>query len=283
MNRKSNIDIPPKVVLLILSTLSVILIVVSSIFSSTVPVFNTVFSAVVVPMEEGINSIGTFVADRYKNLEEISTLRDENQKLKEKVAELQLEVKNIESDQRELKELRKLYKLDQTYESYETVGARVISTDSSNWYNTFVIDKGAEDGIEVNMNVIADSGLVGIVYNVGKNYSNVRSIIDDTSSVSAMFETTADNCIVNGDLKSIENGFITVSHISKDAKVNEGDVLVTSNVSSRFLSGITIGYISDITIDNNGLTKSGKVTPVVDFKHLQEVLVVTTTKDDGNE
>ena len=118
---------------------------------------------------------------------------------------------------------------------------------------------------------------------MGKNYAKVRSIIDDTSYVSAMFSTTADNCLVNGDLKSIEDGYITVDHINKDARINEGDELVTSNVSSKFLPGITIGYVSDIEVDSNSLTKSGKVTPVVDFKHLEEVLVITQIKETGEE
>ncbi len=283
MNNRPGFDIQPKIVLLILSTLCIAFIVVSSVFSSSVTVFNAVFSTVVVPMEEGVNSIGRFVSKRIKSLEDASDLREENDKLKARVDDLERELASLESDQQELKNLRELYKLNKAYESYDMVGARIIATDSSNWYNSFTINKGAKDGIKVDMNVIAGNGLVGIVSNVGKNYSKVRAIIDDTSSVSAMFDTTADNCIVSGSLKSIKDGYITVDHITKGAKINEGDMLVTSNVSSKYLPGITIGYVSDITQDENGLTKSGKVAPVVDFKHLQEVLIITTMKDTEDE
>ncbi len=283
MKRKQQMEIPPKLVLLILSFICIVLLVTTMIFSKSIPVLNTICGTVIIPMEKGINSIGDFVCERIQNVKNSKQLREENKKLKEKVSDLTREVKSLESDQVELDNLRKLYALDRKYEDYATVGARIIAADNSNWYSTFTIDKGTDDGIQVDMNVIAGDGLVGIVYSVGNNYSKVRSIIDDTSFVSAMFSTTTDNCLVNGDLKSIEDGYITVDHVSKDARVNDGDELITSNVSSKFLPGITIGYVSDIELDSNNLTKSGKVIPVVDFKHLEEVLVITQLKITGDE
>ena len=128
------------------------------------------------------------------------------------------------------------------------------------------------------MNVIAGNGLVGIVYDVTENTAKVRSIINDTSMVSAMFLKTTDNCIVKGSLDTMADGYLEVVYIDKDAKVKEGDELVTSNVSSKFNEGITIGTVSDIKLDSTKLTKTAKVTPVVDFKHLKEVLVITDLK-----
>jgi rod shape-determining protein MreC len=276
-------EIPPKVILLILSFICIVLLVITNIFSATVPFLNDISGSIFVPMEKGVNAIGTFIEERKENIRNAKQLREENEKLQEKVDEYRAQIQSLESDQSELDNLRALYELDRKYESYPKVGARIIASDDSNWYSNFTIDKGSDDGISVDMNVIAGDGLVGIVYSVGKNYSKVRSIIDDTSYVSAMFTTTADNCLVNGDLKSIEDNYITVDHINKDAKINEGDELITSNVSSKFLPGITIGYVSDIEVDSNSLTKSGKVTPVVDFKHLEEVLVITQLKETGED
>lgn len=129
------------------------------------------------------------------------------------------------------------------------------------------------------MNVIADGGLVGIVTEVGDGWSKVKSIIDDTSSVSAMFLDTQDTCMVKGNLKNIENDYIDVEYISKDAKVKEDAELVTSNISSKYLEGISIGFVSEVELDETKLTQTAKLTPVVDFKHLQEVLVITQLKD----
>lgn len=93
----------------------------------------------------------------------------------------------LQQDKYELEDFRKLYKLDEQYASYPKVAARVISSDPDNWYNTFIIDKGSEDGLAVNMNVMAGDGLVGIITDVKKSYSTVRSIIDDDSNVYGTF------------------------------------------------------------------------------------------------
>ena len=226
--------LPPRYVFLILSGICIILMTITLLFSKSIPVFNTISSAVFVPMERGVNSIGSWTTQRLEDIKSARELRENNEKLQEKVNQLRQQVASLESDQSELENLRSLYKLDQKYESYPKVGARIIASDNSNWYNNFTIDKGSKDGIKVDMNVLAGDGLAGIVYQVGRNYAKVRAIIDDTSYVSAMFSTTADNCIVNGDLKAIADGAITVDHISKDAKINEGDELITSNVSAKF-------------------------------------------------
>lgn len=281
MKHKFDLHLPPKVILMILAGIAIIIMILTSIFSNRVPVLGTVAEDVFVPMEKGINSCGVWFEGKLEDIRDTRKLRSENKSLNNKVKQLQKQVDSQRSDQAELSNLRKLYALDQKYASYSKTGARIIATGSSNWYNTFTIDKGYKDGIRVDMNVIADEGLVGIVYSVSEKSARVRSIIDDTSYVSGMFSTTGDNCIVNGSLKNIENGYITVDHLSKDAKVSEGDEIVTSNVSSKFLPGISIGYVSDLKKDDNSLTMTGRVTPVVDFRHLEEVLVITEIKDTG--
>ncbi|MGN1176245.1 MAG: rod shape-determining protein MreC, partial [Roseburia sp.] len=160
--------------------------------------------------------------------------------------------------------------------------ANVIGKDSGNWFNTFIIDKGSKDGIEKDMNVLAGSGLVGIVTEVAPNYAKVRSIIDDTSSVSGMDLSTSDNCIVHGSLQKMnENQEIEFSDLKdSDNQVQAGDQVVTSYISDKYLQGILIGYIKDIRTDSNNLTKSGTITPVVDFEHIQEVLVILDKKAD---
>ena len=117
---------------------------------------------------------------------------------------------------------------------------------------------------------------------VSAHTAKVRTIINDTSMVSAMFLKTNDSCIVNGSLDTMEDGYLEVVYISKDAKVKNGDELVTSYVSSKFNEGITIGKVSDIKLDSTKLTKTAKVTPIVDFKHLKEVLVITDLKKTEN-
>ena len=132
------------------------------------------------------------------------------------------------------------------------------------------------------MNVIADGGLVGIVTETGAHWATVRSIIDDSSNVSAMASSTLDTCLVTGDLTLMEEGKLQFIQLyDKEDVVSIGDKIITSNISDKFLRGILIGYISDISTDANNLTKSGYLVPVVDFAHLQEVLVIKKLKQTG--
>ena len=187
----------------------------------------------------------------------------------------------LQQEKYELERLRELYKLDMNYAEYEKIGAHVIGCDSGNWFSMFTIDKGSLDGVRVDMNVIAGNGLVGIVTETGPTWATVRSVIDDSSNVSAMVLSTSDRCIVNGDLTLINDGKLSFEQMeNNDNTIVIGDQVVTSHISDKYLQGILIGYVREVSVDSNNLTRSGYITPAVDFKNLQEVLVITETKED---
>ena len=234
---------------------------------------------VVVPLQEGISKAGSWLSTRSEELVEIRSLLKENEELKAQVDELTMENIRLQQDRYELTNLRELYDLDAQYEDYDKVGARIIAKDTGNWFHSFTIDKGYNDGLAIDMNVMAGSGLVGRIIAVGPNWSKVLSIIADNSNTSGMVLSTSDNLIVTGNLELYADGVISFEKLVDSAdRVVEGDKIVTANVSDKYLPGILIGYISAINVDANNLTKSGLITPAVDFEHLEEVLVITETK-----
>ena len=233
-----------------------------------------------VPIQKGIDVIGSSISISAADTKTKEELIKENEELRLIIEELNDKLDKNKVKQKELESLQNLYKLDQTYYDYETTGARIIAKGTSNWFNTFTIDKGSNDGIKPDMNVIADGGLIGIVVDVGVNYSVVRSIIDDTSNVSATISSTEDNCIVSGSLLTMsEENMILFADLDDDNSVAIGDAVVTSNISDKYMPGLLIGYISYIQNDPNDLTKSGKITTVADFKHLSDVLVIMEVKE----
>ncbi len=143
------------------------------------------------------------------------------------------------------------------------------------------IYEGDEGAAKTPRGTVLGHEFSGIVTEVGPHYARVRSIIDDESNISAMLLSTSDTCVVRGDLKQMENGRIRFEKLANnDNKIEVGEQVVTSHVSDRFLQGLFVGYVSEVKVDSNNLTRSGYITPAVDFNKLQEVLVITTTKDD---
>lgn len=276
--------LPSKYLLLILTILCTLMMLITfgtDVFNRPL---NTAVGYVVVPFQQGIGRLGSWLSNRAEELQQIRVLLDENTRLKEEVAALTEENTLLQQDKYELNTLRQLVDLSEQYGEYNKTGARIIGRDSGNWYSSFVIDKGSDDGLSVDMNVIAGGGLVGKITSVGPNWSRVTSIISDNINVSGMTLSTQDNLMVSGNLLTMAEGYISFSQlIDSQNLVVVGDKIVTSDISDKYLPNILIGYISSIERDANNLTKSGLIAPAVDFEHLGEVLVITDLKQTVSE
>lgn len=280
MKKRNSNSLESKYWLLVLSIICLIFMLLSAEANTGITGF--IASYTVTPMQKGINSVGVFMRDFLENFDTLEELHAENEALQEQVNSLTMEIDLLQQNTYELERLQELYNLDANTSEYEKIGANVIAKDTGNWFSTFTIDKGSNDGIAVDMNVIADAGLVGIVTKVGDNWATVRSIIDDSSNVSAMVLSTGDICTVQGDLTLMQDGVIYFNQlINNDNVIEVGDELVTSYISSQYVQGLSIGVITYIEVDSNNLTRSGYITTTVDFTQLQEVLVITELKDTG--
>ena len=236
---------------------------------------------VIVPFENSISRIGNGLTTMRQSFQDKQDLIRENDELREQIDILTTQNGKLIADQSELVRLQQMYKLDEEYTDYPKVAAEIIAKDPGNWYDTFMINRGSNDGIRVNNNVIAGKGLVGIVTEVGPSWATVRSIIDDSSNVSAMAVSTGDNCIVYGDLELIDEGKLCFEQLyDVEDKVTIGERIVTSNISENYVEGLFIGYLSEVVQDTNNLTKTGTLVTPVDFQHLKEVLVITVNKQD---
>ena len=265
--KKNQTSVMNRYLLIGLSVFCIFMMLLSSFSDKVGGPFKVVANVTVIPLQQGINQIGGWMGDMKDNFRTLKQVRAENTKLQKQVDSLITENNNLQQERYELQRLQELYQLDKNYADYKKTAAHVIGKDSGNWFSTFTIDKGSKDGIAADMNVMAGSGLVGIVTEVGPTWAMVLS--------------TSDRCIVSGDLSLMSDNQIRFGQMeNNDNTVSVGDQIVTSYISDKYLQGILIGYVSEVTVDSNNLTRSGYITPAVDFKNLQEVLVITTTKAD---
>ncbi|MCI8417439.1 MAG: rod shape-determining protein MreC [Lachnospiraceae bacterium] len=284
MKKRNKFSVPSKYLFAGLALGCVLLMGISFVTGFSGGFVNTAAGYLFVPIQRGLNSAGSWLRDKTDNFEALQEAQELNEKLQVQIDELIMENSQLQQDRYELAELRTLYELDENYSDYEKVAARIIGKDAGNWFSSFLIDKGTDDGIAVGMNVIAGSGLVGIVTKVGGSWAQVRSIIDDATNVSATVLSTSDPCFVTGDLQLMNEGVIRITQLkTEEGSINKGDKVLTSHISDKYQEGILIGYVNEISLDSNNLTYSGTLTPAVDFEYLHTVLVITDLKQTAEE
>ncbi len=284
MKKRNKFSVPSKYLFAGMALGCVLLMGISFVTGFSGGFVNTAAGYLFVPIQRGLNSAGSWLRDKTDNFEALQEAQELNEKLQAQIDELIMENSQLQQDRYELAELRTLYALDENYSDYDKVAARIIGKDAGNWFSSFLIDKGADDGIAEGMNVIAGSGLVGIVTKVGGSWAQVRSIIDDATNVSATVLSTSDPCFVNGDLQLMNEGVIRITQLkTEEGAINKGDKVLTSHISDKYQEGILIGYVDEISLDSNNLTYSGTLTPAVDFEYLHTVLVITDLKQTAEE
>ena len=278
MNNKIKNFFTPAKILAIVSIFGAALIAVSFFSDKLVSPLREAVSFVVIPLQRGVNGLGIGVVKREEKKKTIEELQAYTSELEEKIASLEAQNEQLKNDNKELDDLKKLYEMDRSLSDYPKTGATIIGISSQNWNESFIIDKGSQEGMEEDMNVISSEGLVGIITEVHGNYSKVMTVISDNSYVTAMDEATKDQCTVKGDISLFDKGRIRLERMKVDSKIKEGDRIVTSDLSSKYLPGILIGYAGEIKEDDTGMSRSGYLVPAVDFDHLQNVLVITKKK-----
>lgn len=275
--------IKPKTVLFAMTFVCIGIMGITYFRSESAVPLRTVVGYIVVPLQSGVNQIGGLGQDFLQEKIDLARAEELIAEQEQEIADLKSQLEQYQEENAEVAHLRRLLELSKTYREYETTGATIVASDTNKWYSRFTIDKGTKDGLKVGMNVIADGGLVGLITDVSANFSVVTSIIDSSSNVSAMTQDDYKLCIISGDLELMQQGVIRMAYADVNSGITEDTVLVTSNVSDRYLPGILIGYARDVEVDANQLTLSGHIVPKVDFSGLKDVLVIMTTKQTGEE
>ena len=200
-------------------------------------------------------------------------MKMENKNLKEKNSELERSLRELEILKAENATLKEYVNLTDKYTEYSTFPAYVIQTDISNYSKVIIINAGKKDGIDVNMPVISDKGLVGHVISVTDNTAKVQTIIDTSNTVSCTISTTRDSIIARGIVDSSNE--LKASYIPTEANVLERDNVETSGIGGIYPKGIHIGTIKKVVNTKNITDRYAIIETAVDFSKLETVLVIT--------
>jgi rod shape-determining protein MreC len=201
----------------------------------------------------------------------------ENRRLRAEVGTLQLESRSTEEARQEAQRLRDLLEL-RDEGGRGAVAARVIARGGAGAARVVLLGGGTAQGIARNQSVITPGGVVGRVIEAAPGVAKVQTLVDSNSGVAALIQRTR----VQGILVGEGENSCRLEFVSGLARVEVGDVVVTSGLDDIHPKGIILGVVSEVG-EVKGLTRYVKVRPEVDFQRLEEVLVLTSTSPTAAE
>lgn len=242
--------------------------------SRVIGFITTPFTATANAVSNGLNGFfGLFQGSKH--------YKEENQKLQEEVEELRNKQIEYEEVKKENEAFKQQLEIKEKNPSFKMVTAQVTIRNVNEKFYSFKINKGSDDGVGVKNAVITKEGLVGIVTEVGKDYSEVKTILDPSISVGTLVSEERATGMVEGDLNLWKQNKSRVKHIARENKIKDGDKVVTSGESKYYPKNIMVGTISEITHDENALLMTGVLTPSVDIVNVRQVQVITNFEKDA--
>jgi rod shape-determining protein MreC len=205
----------------------------------------------------------TAVSDTTASTATLSSLEEENESLKEQIAQMS-------EYQAQNERLTALLNINSLY-NLESVGATITNRTTDSYNRTVTIDKGTSTGLSVGMVVMSANGLVGQIISIGSESATVRLVSDEQSGVSAMLQSSRVTGVVSGSL----DGLLYLEYISTSDTVNVGDVVVTSGLGGVYPKGIVIGTVVSVSGVSSDLYHTIVVEPISAVSSFEEVLVLT--------
>lgn len=227
------------------------------------------------PLQKGVsvvtNKVGHLV-DHFQNYDEMET---ENKQLREKVAQLEQQVRDAQVALDENERLRVLTGLVEANPTFHYDMAEVIARSPGQWATTISIDKGSLAGVSENDLVVTAEGMVGYVSMVAPTYSKVTTVLDTNMHAGALVTRTRESGIAQGDYELMGSGMLRLSYLGKDSDVVIGDTVQTSGEGGIFPKGIMIGTVERVMIEENGMDNYAVIRPFVDPATVTDVYVIT--------
>ena len=262
-----------KVILVVAGLLTAGLAVLSGITNTTIMDLAT--QGLTAPFRAAATALTTQAEKYYSYMFRYEALEAENELLKEQIAQMEDVARKADSVSRENERLRKLLELQAAHEDYEMVDAYIIAWSSTDWENTFTINRGTAAGIDVNMCAVTANGeVVGLVTEVGPNYAVVKTVLDSTLEISATLAGSGYNGMVGGGYISGHETLLKMDYLPSSSIIRNKDQVVTSG-STVYPRGLILGYVVDAGYEDTGVAKYALLDPAAQINSLEQVFIIT--------
>lgn len=228
------------------------------------------------PFRSAYTAVATWFNDKQAYYKDVTALEEENAALKKAIAEMEETVRRAQADRDENKLLRQLLDLRAQRRDLSDFEAAAITEHSvTNWASSLTLNKGTAHGVEAGDSVIDATGaLVGVIDEAGYNWSTVLTTVDTDTSLGARVFRTKDLGLAQGDFSLMGENLLRLDYLPSDCELLSGDLVETSGLGGFFPSGLVIGYVREVQLDDSGAASYAIVAPAVDFDELTEVFVI---------
>lgn len=262
-----------KIVLLLALLISAGLAVASNLLGMTVG--DMVVQGVLTPLRTGVSILTDKAEQLYDYIYKFEQLEADNASLREQLSQIQSDNRDAASIKRENDRLRKLLELRKENPDYQLVDAYIITWDSNDWSYSFTINRGSGAGIETGMCAITESGeVVGVITEVGSNYSVIKSVLDSSLDISAIIASSGYAGMVRGSYATGQLGMLRMDYLPSGAVIRNNDQVVTAG-STVYPRNLILGYVVDAGINDNGIAKYAILKPAADISSLEQVFILT--------
>jgi rod shape-determining protein MreC len=203
--------------------------------------------------------------------EDITSLRQKNAELEAENSRLQVQIVELQQQVAEAQLLSTLVDYERKHVENQYIAASVIARDVSPFMHYVIIDRGSDDGIRRGMPVVTNQGLVGSIASVTAGASRIQLINDPASSINVILQQSGVEAVLNGEL----TGELVLNMINQNAKVQAGDLVMTSGLGGNYPANIVIGQVVAVRNEASSLFQIASVQPAVDFSQLDIVLIIT--------
>ena len=258
------------------AVIAVALAVMSS-FSHTSSFLSNIANTAASPFRSAYTSVATWFNDKQNYYRDTTALQEENAALRRQLAEMEAEIRLARNDREENIRLRKLLDLREQRRDLtsDLESATVTEHTVTNWTSSLTLNKGTQHGVEVDDCVIDEAGaLVGIVREVGSNWATVLTLVDSDTSLGAQVFRTNDLGLVQGDFSLMEDALLRMDYLPAECELLGGDLVVTSGLGGYYPSGLVIGSVEEVQMDDSGSASYAILTPAVNFAELVQVFVI---------
>ena len=246
-----------------------------SYFSTTsAPLVNAV-NVMVSPFRSAYTAVATWFNDKQNYYRDTTNLLEENAALRKRIAQLEADLRQAEDDRKENEVLRDALELRKQRRELELESAMITERSVTNWTSSLTLNKGTSHGVESGDAVIDGTGsLVGVVREVGLNWCTVLTVVDTDTSLGAQVFRTKDLAIVAGNFSLMEQGRLRLELLPAGCQLLSGDLVQTSGLGGYYPSGLVIGTVEEILVDDSGAASYAILTPAADLSSLTEVFVI---------